>query len=343
MSLKIALLSPVAWKTPPDKYGPWELVVANLAKGLVGLGHDVTVFATKDSSINSFCKLEAICPTPWEESDDVDPKVMEYQHISHCFEMADKFDVIHNHFDFMPLAYSRLVDIPIVTTIHGFSSEKILPIYQKYTNDKNCHYVAISEANRHPTLTYTATIYHGVDSRNKYSNPSGHAKDLLFLGRLHPDKGPEDAIKIAKLSNHRLYIGGLIQDRTYFDEVILPNIDNEQIIYLGCIGEKEKASLYPKIKALLHPIYFEEPFGLSVAESLMQGVPVIAYNRGSMRELIINEMNGYLVSGIDEAIQKLQLISNLSHNDIRQDALERFSLDKMCQAYSELYYSIMKQ
>ncbi|HEY0273333.1 MAG TPA: glycosyltransferase, partial [Chitinophaga sp.] len=156
--MKIAILAPVAWRTPPRHYGPWEQMASNLAEGLVAQGHQVTLFATADSLTSG--ALQAVVPTGYAEDPQADAKVAECLHIGHCMEQATGFDILHNHFDFLPLTYSRLVPTPMVTTIHGFSSPKILPVYQRY-NDRN-HYVSISHANRSPLLRYTATVYNGV-------------------------------------------------------------------------------------------------------------------------------------------------------------------------------------
>ena len=182
--MRIAMLAPIAWRTPPRHYGPWERVVSLLTEGLVARGVDVTLFATADSETSG--RIHAIVPRPYEEDKSLIPKVWESLHISEVFERAEDFDLIHNHFDFLPLTYSSLVKRPVLTTIHGFSSEKILPVYKKY--DEKSYYVAISDSDRSPELTYSATIYHGIDLEAFTFNPLG-GEYLLFFGRIHPDKG----------------------------------------------------------------------------------------------------------------------------------------------------------
>src|SRR5512145_3539562 len=157
-SVRIAMVAPISWRTPPRHYGPWERVVSLLTEGLVKHGLEVTLFATADSITQA--KLAAVCPRPYSEDATLDPKVWECLHISAVFERAAEFDLIHNHFDFLPLSYSGLVPTPVLTTIHGFSSERILPVYQKYNG--RAYYVAISNADRHPSLDYVATVYHGI-------------------------------------------------------------------------------------------------------------------------------------------------------------------------------------
>src|SRR3990172_7020281 len=157
---RVAILSPVAWRTPPRQYGAWETVASNIAEGLVARGWDVTLFATRDSLTRA--QLRAVIDKGYEEDPAVDPKVAEYLHISEAFEHAAEFDLIHSHYDFMALTYSRLVTIPVVTTIHGFSSPKIFPVYRKYNG--HVHYVSISDADRAPDLDYIATVYNGIDT-----------------------------------------------------------------------------------------------------------------------------------------------------------------------------------
>jgi len=171
--MRIAIISPIAWSTPPKHYGPWEQIVSLLTEGLIKKGLDVTLFATGNSKTNA--KLHYVAKVGYEEDASIDPKVWECLHISEVFEQADKFDLIHNHFDFLPLTYSSLVRTPIVTTIHGFSSPKILPVFEKYNG--KVAYVAISNADRSEKLDYLATIHHGIDvSQFTYQKKKGVAK-----------------------------------------------------------------------------------------------------------------------------------------------------------------------
>ena len=190
--LRIGVLAPIAWRTPPRHYGPWELFASLLADGLVAAGHDVTLFATADSITTA--TLRSTSPHGWNEDDAIEPKVAESLHIANAFQHAGDLDVIHNGFDFLPLTYSGLVDTAVVTTIHGFSSPRIVPVYQHY--DATTTYVAISDADRHPALHYAATIHHGIDTDAFAIDP--HPGDhLLFFGRIHPDKGTAEAIDVA--------------------------------------------------------------------------------------------------------------------------------------------------
>jgi hypothetical protein len=189
--MKIAMLSPIAWRTPPLGYGPWERVVSLLTEGLAVRGIDVTLFATADSVTQA--KLHAIVPRPYEEDKTLDPKVWECLHISELFEKAGDFDLIHNHFDFLPLTYSGLTDTPVLTTIHGFSSPKILPVYRKYNHKTS--YVSISNADRSPELDYSATIYHGIDLEN-FTFQETPGTICFFSAAFTTIRGPQRLFKL---------------------------------------------------------------------------------------------------------------------------------------------------
>lgn len=333
--MRIAILSPIAWRTPPRHYGPWEQMAFNLAEGLVAQGLSVTLFATADSQTSG--TLEAISPKGYAEDDTLDAKVQECLHISHLMEQAEQFDVIHNHFDFLPLTYSRLIKTPMVTTIHGFSSPRIIPVYVRY-ND-NSYYVSISNADRSPELRYTATVYNGINTGNfsPEMQPEGY---LLYFGRIHPHKGTYDAIQIAKSTGHRLVIAGIVQDEHYFREKVAPYLD-EQITYIGPVGGTARNTLLGRAKALLHPIYFNEPFGLSVAEAMYCGTPVLAYNRGAMPELIHHQQTGLLVNNLQEAIASVPDLQRIDRHTCHAHALAHFSQEKMVRDYLKVYEVVL--
>jgi len=332
------MLSSIAWRTPPRHYGPWEQVVSLLTEGLVARGVDVTLFATADSETGG--KLHAIVPRPYEEDQELIPKVWESLHISEVFESAQDFDLIHNHFDFLPLTYSGAVKRPVLTTIHGFSSPKILPVYKKY-NGKS-YYVSISDADRSPELTYIATIHHGIDVEAFTFNPSG-GKYLLFFGRIHPDKGAREAIEIARLANRDLLIAGIIQDEQYFEAEVKPHLDGSRVQYIGSVGPDRRDGLLGGAACLLHPISFDEPFGLSVVEANACGTPVIAFSQGSMPEIITDGVNGFLVSSPTEAVDAVKRIHTISRPDCREVAERRFSRDRMVEDYLKVYDRIVEE
>ena len=335
-TLKIAVLSPVCWRTPPRHYGPWEQVASNIAEGLVKRGHDVTLFATGDSVTAG--ELGYICPRPYEEDKELDPKAWECLHIGHMMEHARAFDIIHNNYDFLPLSYSRLIPTPMVTTIHGFSSPRILPVYREY-ND-TVYYVSISNADRSPELDYVATVYNGIDI-DDFTFCETRGSYLLYFGRIHHDKGTWESIQIAKKAGMKLIISGIIQDQHYFDEKVEPYINDDDIRFVGSSGPEKRDKLLGGALALLHPINFEEPFGLSAAESMLCGTPVIAFKKGAMPELINHGKTGFLVDDMDGAVESLQDIKTIDRTFCREWAAGKFSRDKMVDGYLEVYNKIL--
>jgi glycosyltransferase involved in cell wall biosynthesis len=333
--MKVAVLSPVAWRTPPRHYGPWEQVASNIAEGLVKLGVEVSLFATGDSITAG--KLFSICDSGYEEDRSQDAKVLECMHISNLMERAGDFDIIHNNFDFLPLTYSDLIKTPMITTIHGFSSPKIIPVFKKY--NAIGHYVSISNADRSPELNYMATVYNGLNTNCFEFNNEPHDY-LLYFGRIHPDKGTAEAIAIAKKSKRRLIIAGLIQDEAYFKEKVEPEL-NAEIEYVGNAEPARRNELLKNAYALLHPINFDEPFGMSVAEAMLCGTPVIAFNRGSMPELISHQKTGFLVKNIDEAVEAVRNIKYLKREDCYKWSSTQFSAEKMVDDYLALYKKIL--
>jgi len=330
------VLSPIAWRTPPRHYGPWELFASLLADGLVERGHDVTLFATADSV--STARLHATVARGWSEDAGIEPKVAECMHIAEAFEHAAEFDVIHNGFDFLPLTYSGLVDTPVVTTIHGFSSPRIVPVYERY--DTTTTYVAISDADRHPRLHYAATIHHGIDVGDfaVHPHPGDH---LLFFGRIHPDKGTATAIEVARRAGRPLVIAGIIQDEPYFRDEVEPHVDGDRVRYIGPVDAAERAAVLGGAHALLHLIDFDEPFGFSVVEAMACGTPVIANDRGSMTELIENGGTGFLVADAGEAHRAIDLAGQLDRHAIRARAVERFSRATMAERYEAVYRRVL--
>lgn len=333
---RIAMLAPISWRVPPRHYGPWELVVSLLTEGLVARGVDVTLFATADSQTSA--RLAAVCPRPYSEDPSIDAKVWECLHIAHVFERAAEFDLIHNHFDFLPLSYAGLVDTPVLTTIHGFSSDRILPVYRAY--DKRTHFVAISEADRHPALHYAATVHHGIRFED-FRLCEDRGEYLLFFGRIHPDKGAAEAIRVARECGRPLLMAGIIQDANYFREQVEPHLDGENVQYIGSVGPEDRSEVLGGAAALLHLVSFEEPFGLSVVEAMACGTPVIATRRGSMPEIIRDGENGFLVDSIEAAVEAVPAAATLDRRQIRESARERFSQERMVEGYLRVYRQIL--
>jgi glycosyltransferase involved in cell wall biosynthesis len=301
------------------------------------MGLKVTLFATGDSQTSG--QLVAVCPRPYSEDSSVNPKVAECLHISEVFERSADFDLIHNHFDFLPLTYSGLIETPVLTTIHGFSSPSIIPVYKKY-NDRS-HYVAVSEADKSPELNYLATIHHGIDvAQFPFSNSGG--KYLLFFGRIHPEKGVHEAIQVAQRVGMKLLIAGIIQDQAYFEKFVEPYIDGTTVEYLGAIGPARRPWVLGQALALLHLISFDEPFGLSVVESMACGTPVIAFGRGSMPEIIGHGETGYIVEDTDQAVEAVAAVRSIDRSACRDAVQKRFSDTRMAQDYVRAYQEILK-
>ncbi len=335
---RIAVLSPVAWRTPPRAYGAWETVASNITEGLVARGWDVTLFATGDSITKA--KLHAVIPRGYEEDKAQDPKVVEILHIAEIMEQACRFDLIHNNYDFMPLAFSRLIDTPMLTTIHGFSSDKIRAVYRKYKHDS--YYVSISDADRDGELPYLATVYNGIDLSNLTFREQGGGK-LVFLGRIHPDKGTHLAAEVAIKTGMPLVIAGIIQDEAYFNELVKPHIDGESITYIGPVGPPERDALFKDAYAVLHLNLLPERFGLVMAEANAAGIPVIAMDRGSCREVIAHGKTGFLVNNTDQAAAAVAKIDQINRPDCRKHVEENFSIDCMVKGYEKVYQQIFEK
>jgi glycosyltransferase involved in cell wall biosynthesis len=335
--LRLAMLAPISWRVPPRHYGPWERVVSLLTEGLVGRGVAVTLFATADSITRA--RLAGSCPRPYSEDGGLEPKVWECLHIAEVFERAAEFDLIHNHFDFLPLSYSGLVETPVVTTIHGFSSPRILPVFEKY--NKRAYYVSISDSDRSPSLDYVATVHHGIslDEFTLRSDPDGY---LLFFGRIHAEKGTADAIEVARRAGRPLVIAGIIQDQHYFDREVAPHVDGDRVRYLGPVGPDKRNEVLGGADALLHLIHFDEPFGLSMIEAMACGVPVIAIGRGSVPEIVENGETGFVVSDLDAATAAVERIGALDRAAVRRYVKDRFSVDRMVDEYLRVYQEVLR-
>jgi len=335
---RVAMLAPIAWPTPPRGYGPWEQVVATLTDALVDLGIHVTLYATGDSRTRA--ELRWVAAHGYEEGPAYDVKVYEALHIARVFEEAGEHDVVHNHFDFLPLAWSRLVETPVVTTIHGFSSPRILPAYRAY--DDRVHYVAISDADRHPDLTYTATIHNGIDldafAFRADPDPDGH---VVSFGRIHPDKGTAEAIDIARAAGRPIQLAGIVHDHAYFDAVVRPRLGADAT-YLGPVEGSDRARVLGGAAALVHPVAFAEPFGLAVVEAFACGTPVVTYPKGAMPELVRPGVNGFLAADLAEAASALDKIDTIDRAACRADADDRFSARRMAAAYLAVYEQVLE-
>ncbi len=332
--MRIALLGPIAWRTPPRHYGPWEQVTSLIAEGLVDSGDDVTLFASLDSVTRA--ELDGVCPSGYAEDETLDGRVWEALHVSHALARSGEFDIVHSHLDWLPLAFAAHCRAPLLTTIHGFSDPRILPAYRAAGSS----YVSISDADRVPELDYVATVHHGIDlSALPFSAAGGD--DLVILGRIHPDKGTADAVEIARRAGRRLLICGIVQDERYFHEQVEPHVDGDRVLYLGSVGPEQRAVVLGTATALLHPIAFAEPFGLSVVEAMACGTPVIAYPRGSMPEVVDDGLTGFLVDDVEAAVAAVPRAEALDRAVIRGVAERRFGKERMVTDYRAVYAQIL--
>jgi len=331
--MKVALLGPIAWRTPPRAYGPWEQIVSLLAEGLVARGVEVTLFASLDS--RTAATLDGVCPRPYNEDPDLDGRVWEALHVAHCLARSGEFDLVHNNVDWLPLAMSHLCSAPMVTTVHGFSDPRILPAYRR----SRSAFVSISDADRASGLDYVATVHHGLDL-GQFPFGEGASGTLVAFGRIHPDKATADAIAIARRAGLPLLICGPVHDVGYFRECVEPHVDGEQIRYLGNIGPAERAAVLGGASALLHPLGFDEPFGLSVVEAMACGTPVIGYPRGALPETVEPGLTGFLVDGVESAAAAVPAALRLDRRQVSAHARARFSADRMVDDYLRVYEAV---
>jgi len=335
---RIGILAPVAWRTPPRAYGAWETVASNITEGLVARGwKNITLFATKESVTKA--KLEGWVERGYEEDKNQIPLVSTCLHISKVMERAGEFDLIHNNFDYIPLTYLPLIKTPMLTTIHGFSEQDILRVYHDH---KDSYYASISDSDRDPGLPYLATVYNGIDLSNlTFSETPGDK--LVHYGRIHNDKGTHLAIDVAKRCGRDLIIAGIIQDQGYFDNLIKPHINNSSIQYIGPVNPVQRDALLKEASAVIHLNLIPERFGLVMAESNAAGVPVIAMDLGSCREVIADKETGYLVNNVEEAVEAVGKIDQIDRKKCRRRVEKNFTVDCMAAGYEKVYEEIFRR
>ena len=280
--------------------------------------------------------LDGVCPQPYNEDPELDGRVWEALHTAHCLARSGDFDIVHNHMDWLPLAMSHLCRSRMLTTVHGIGDRRIIPAYRR----ADSAFVAISDADRIAELNYVATIHHGIDmSQWPHEGVPGDA--LVVFGRIHPDKATADAIEIARRAGRALLICGPVQDQQYYTDRVAPHVDGERVRYLGNIGGEERKRILSRAAALLHPLGFDEPFGLSVIEAMACGTPVVAYRRGALPETVDDGVTGMLVDGIDAAVEALPTALALDRARIAAVARQKFSADRMVDKYLAVYERLL--
>jgi len=298
---------------------------------------NVTLFATKESVTSA--KLEGWIEKGYEEDKTQIPLVSTCLHISKVMERADEFDLIHNNFDYLPLTYLPFIKTPMLTTIHGFSDPDILRVYHEH---KNNYYVSISDSDRDPGLPYLATVYNGIDLSNLTFREKPGDK-LVHYGRIHNDKGTHLSIEVAKKCGMDLIIAGIIQDQAYFDNLLKPHLNQSSIQYIGPVNPVQRDALLKESYAVIHLNLIPERFGLVMAESMAAGVPVIAMDLGSCREVIADKETGYLVNNVDEAVEAVGKIEQIDRKKCRQRVEDNFTIDKMVKGYEKVYEEIFRR
>jgi len=331
--LRVAILAPISWPTPPPGYGPWEQIAYNIAGGLQARGLDVTLFATGNS--RSPGRLASVVPVGLEEDPARNREVATALHIGSLFARAHEFDLIHNNFDWKPLTYALATNAPpLITTIHGFSSPPILGAY--YAGAGRSFYCSISDADRDPGLEYLATTYNGIDPAawTFVERPGDY---LVFLGRFHPEKGAHLAIEIAKRAGVRIKLAAIPQDAAYFDELIAPQIDGDRVQFLGHIKGAARDALLGDALALVHMTTRPERFGLALIEAMACGTPVLGARMGSLPEIVVEGSTGFLCETVDEAVTAVPRLAGLDRRAARTRVETTFSRERMIDAYVSAY------
>ncbi|HZZ64310.1 MAG TPA: glycosyltransferase family 4 protein [Candidatus Baltobacteraceae bacterium] len=337
--LRLAVLAPITWPTPPPGYGPWEQIAFNIADGMRRRGLDVTLFATGNSQFEG--RVESVVPVGCAEDPALNSDVFSALHIGHLMEHADRFDLIHNNFDWKPMTYALgRKTPPMLTTVHGFSSPQILAAY--YACAWRSFFTSISTADRDPGLEYLATTYNGIDPQEFTFNPNP-GEYLVFLGRFHPEKGTHLAIEIARRTGKPLKIAAIPQDEAYFTTMVEPFIDGTQIQFLGEVRRKARNELLSNALALVHMTTRPERFGLTMIEAMACGTPVLGANMGSIPEIVVDGVTGFLCDSVDDAVAKVPLLSSLDRHACRARVEAEFTVDRMIDRYLGAYTAAIER
>ncbi|GAC1535213.1 MAG: glycosyltransferase [Candidatus Velthaea sp.] len=332
--LRVALLAPISWPTPPPGYGPWEQIAYNIAEGMQRRGADVTLFATGNSQAPG--KLASVVPVGINEDPALNSDVYSALHIGKLFERASEFDLIHNNFDWKPLTYALATTAPpMITTIHGFSSPPILAAY--YAAAGRSFFCSISDADRDPGLGYLETTYNGIDPALWPFTPRNDGDYLVFLARFHPEKGAHLAIEIARKAGIRLKMAAIPQDEPYFKELVEPHIDGDRIQFLGHVKGAQRAELLGNALALVHMTTRPERFGLTMIEAMACGTPVLGADMGSIPEIVVHGETGFLCADQDDAVARVPQLAGLDRAACRRRVETTFSTDRMIDRYAYAY------
>jgi glycosyltransferase involved in cell wall biosynthesis len=339
--MKIAQVAPLVERVPPPQYGGIELVVSRLTDELVRRGHDVTLFASGDSQ--TLARLEAITPHALRLASNIrEPQVYELLELSQVYERATAFDIIHSHIGIAALASASLVRTPTIHTLHGSFTQDNSKLFTLHCQQP---YVSISYAQRQLELNYIRTVYNGIELQDYPFKPQPQDPPYLaFLGRLSPEKGPQHAIAIAKWAGWQLKLAGKIDtvDRQFFEQNIAPQIDGQQIEYLGEVNETQKVELLGNAAVTLFPITWQEPFGLVMIESMATGTPVIGINLGSVPEVIAHGRTGFICQSYEEMAEAISAAVKLDRQTCREHVQANFSVTQMVNGYEAAYQKLLE-
>jgi len=344
--MKIALLAPPYLPVPPVGYGGTERIVHFLAEGLVKKGHKVILFASGDSQTSA--KLYSTFAKSLGNSGETKDKPL-YPLLSYidCFSRASDFDIIHNHAQYYAMFLADLVKTPVVHTIHGSFAKGEVPEDKRMTLERfrKHYFVSISFNQREPLpdLNWVETVYNGIDiSEYPFSGKKGDY--LLWVGRITWKKGPVEAIEVAKRLKMKLKIAAVIDpvDQEFFEKEVAPLVDGKLIEFIGELPEKEKGSVYGNAYCTLYPIHWHEPFGLVMAESLACGTPVVAFNIGSVPEVVLDGKTGYVVEDTRQMVEAVKKIETIDRALCRKVVEEKFTIEKMVEGYEKVYEKILK-
>ncbi|HEV3158062.1 MAG TPA: glycosyltransferase family 4 protein [Candidatus Baltobacteraceae bacterium] len=337
--LRLAILAPITWPTPPPGYGPWEQVASDIAEGMQRRGLSVTLFAAGNSRTNG--KLRSVVPVGINQDPALNGEVYGALHIGAVFERAREFDLIHNNLDWKPMTYALATsEPPLVTTIHGFSSPQILAAY--YGCAHRSFFCSISDADRDPGLAYLKTTYNGVDA-SAFTFVDRPGDYLVFLGRLHEEKGTHLAIEIAKRAGVRLKIAAIPQDEEYFRTRVEPHIDGDRVQFLGAVERDARNELLGGALALVHMTTRPERFGLTMLEAMACGTPVLGARMGSIPEIVVDGVTGFLCNTVEDAVQRVPALSTLDRLAARRHVETVFSVERMIDRYCEVYREALTQ
>jgi glycosyltransferase involved in cell wall biosynthesis len=341
--MKIAQIAPLCERVPPPAYGGIELIVSLLTDELVARGHDVTLFASGDSITSA--KLESVYPRALR----LDQNIREYDvydilNLGKVYGKATEFDVIHSHIGYPTLTHAKLCKTPTVHTLHGIFTRDNTRLYS-YAKEQP--YISISNSQREPNLglNYVATIYNSirVGDHQFFAKPDSPPY-LAFLGRMSSEKGPQHAIEISKRVGIPLKLAGKVDpiDQEFFDKQIAPHIDGKFIKFLGEANHYQKNNLMGKAVATLFPITWREPFGLVMIESMAAGTPVIGINMGSVPEIIVNDVSGFVCQNVEECVKAVAKIQSISRQGCRDYVARKFGVQVMTDSYEAVYRQVVR-